>query len=230
MATPITLNTLVESALDAVPGLAYANGSTRADAAAEIVERSQIKFLGNVFSGADYWQVDKHLCSIKSARCDCHDTVAPIANGGRLCAHRLAAMFVVKLQKAATERLTALLTDAPDGEIVIRADVRYMDDGRQYTLNGHRYPGHRWEVYPRAECYPFTEKLFMHTLRQKGWGLSQLPVRQGGYTYNYFLARGVDLGYSFHDKAANDVDREAQINRLRQVEVMLEMESEMEIA
>lgn len=232
MPKPITLDTLIESALAAVPGLAYkeprGGHATRAHAAAEIVQSGQIDFLGYTFGGDDYWQIGEYTCSKSAGACNCKDFSAPAVNNGRMCKHRVAAMFVIKLQMAAMDRLKTLMAEAPDGELTIRVDVIYLDKGREYRLCGHHYPGHRWETYPYEEWYTFTDKLFEITLRRAGWGLKCLPTRKSGYSYNYFLSRGIEEGYRLNNMAAQDVDREAQAKRFREIKTVIDMERELE--
>lgn len=224
----ITLAGLVEAASSRFPNLAYHDGGSRADAAAEYAERHQARFIGNLPNGHDFWAIDDHICTIKGRYCDCRDQRAPMHDGGRLCKHRLAAMFVTKLEWAAMQRIRALMDAAPDHSLVLRVEVLFGDDGRHYRLMGHRLPGLPWEAYPHAELYPFTQALFDHTMRQAGWQLAERPIRQRNFCYNYVLSKGAGMGYTLADLTGEDVDRAAQRKRFEEIEALLDMQKEIE--
>lgn len=94
---PTPLQKLVDDALNAFPGLAYQTGGSRAEAAAQYIEDESVTYLG-LAEGLDWWLVGSYRTTIVGGRCTCCDRNAPSDKAGRLCKHRLAAMFARKLQ------------------------------------------------------------------------------------------------------------------------------------
>lgn len=90
------LYALVTAALEKFPALAYKDGGSRAEAAAAYVGEERVRYLG-MAEGYDWWQVGTYRTSVKLGRCTCEDRGAPTDDKGKLCKHRLAAMFAVKL-------------------------------------------------------------------------------------------------------------------------------------
>lgn len=221
---PITLDGLVEAAASRFPALSYKDGGNRAEAAADLVPG--VHYMG-MEGGSDWWEVGDHICSIKARHCSCRDYAAPIHDGGRLCKHRMAAMFVTKLEWAARERIVALCEAAPDGRLTLKVEAIYLDGGgRAYRLMGHHFPGHAWETYPQAECYPFNPTLFENAMVKAKWGIAERPIRQKNFCYHYLIERGAPAGFSLGMAAGEDVDRKARERRFDEIRAIIEVGKE----
>lgn len=134
------LHSMADRALEMFPTLAYRGEHVRgvpdrATAALEIVERGEVVSRGTLpFSGHDAWEVSGYKVSVGGKTCNCEDRTAPVdAKLGRLCKHRLAAMFVTKLRRAAIEPLKTLF-DISQTLIVLEVRTIYGGTlGRQST-------------------------------------------------------------------------------------------------
>lgn len=228
----MTLDDLIDAALIAFPDLAYKTPrdgfASRAHAAAHLVITEAVTHLGTLPNGNDCWRVGDYTCSVRGGTCQCADYSAPTHNNGRLCKHRLAVMFRVKLSRSMTDRLAHILAAAPTDTITLRIEVIYTRAGRIYKLAGHHYPGLPWSRYPSDEAHEITADLFERVLRRAGWSLDGPPARQPGRYYHYFLVRGLDGTGHLHDLAVQDQERIAQTARLREVEQTLDLLHEME--
>lgn len=225
------LQPLINAALAKWPALAYANGGSRAHAAAEIVAAGEITDLGVMPSGIDYWQCGNYQISIRGKRCDCHDNAAPVHDAGKLCKHRLAAMFVVKMRQCTQNALDELLSAARGDTLTLKIAVIYGETGRAYTMAGHRNDGHEWITYSQAHKYDIAPDQFERTLQRHGWRINGRPVKQGGLNYNYFLARiGSDAEtepeYTIHASDVRRVEREEQEKRFKEIEIGQELMQE----
>lgn len=175
----LTLTELVETAIAAFPTI-----GDRADSAADLIDHHRIT-PGATVEGMDHWIVDGYVASVKAGTCTCEDHHAPAG----LCPHRLAAMFVIKQQKAMTIHLTELLVNAPGPSVVLRVGVLFRDNDRLYTLDGHHYPGQPWELYRFDQRQRFTEDQFEAACRIARWEITDRPSTQPAYTFNYFLGK-----------------------------------------
>lgn len=222
------MGALLDSMIDQVeakfPAVRYKDGRSRAEEAAEFLNRQAVECLGYQ-GGRDYWRVGERTCSIKGG-CTCPDSQAPLdPNGRKLCKHRLAAMFAYKLRQ--THGIARILQDAPADSVTLTVQVLYADHGRQYTLAGWRYPGHEPTTLNYAERVRFTENEFMDALQEAGWGMPDCPVRGNALTYRYILQRGAAIAWSAGAMAAQDVDTRTQRQRMREIAVAADMHAEL---
>lgn len=123
--TRAQLSPILDAALASLPGV-----GERAVKAAELIVTGQVSRLPDQ-SGKDRWIVGSqagqrsYTVSIRDRSCDCRDAAhgAPRHNGGPLCKHRLAAMFLFKLvggdfDSAPVDQASAML----DAEIAAKLD------------------------------------------------------------------------------------------------------------
>ena len=97
--TRAQLSPVIDAAIASLPGI-----GERAVKAAELIVTGQVSRLPDQ-SGIDAWIVGSqtgqrsYAVSIRGRSCDCQDAAhgAPRHNGGPLCKHRLAAMFMFRL-------------------------------------------------------------------------------------------------------------------------------------
>lgn len=181
------LTGLVEDALARWPDLRYKNGGDRAQAAAEYVANGKVEFRGeSPFTGDDHWVVNGHHCSL-AGDCECRDSLAPHDERfGRLCKHRLAVMFQIKLDRERLAALEAAL--AGGGEIVLEVRTYYayadnLDMQRTRLVGWRRCDGGLWQR--PAEEIPFRVRdlariLYRCGLRVKPGGKLNVGRRFGG--------------------------------------------------
>jgi hypothetical protein len=217
------LDSLIEQAETKFPAVRYKDGrGSRAQAAAELVRLQRVEFMGDQ-GNRDYWRVDGHVCSLKGG-CDCVDGGAPIdPNGRKLCKHRLAVMFVRKMQD--DHGLVAIMRGVKGDRLALTVQVLYADNGRQYTINAYRSDGVE-TVFPYEERLRFTESEFSAALRICGWGLPDRPVRLPGMNYRYILIRGAESVYTAAAMTAQDSDKRASNERMKEIALAAEMDAE----
>jgi len=214
------LETLVAQAEAKFPSLAYKKGGTRAEEAAEFVRQQKVTFDGWQ-GGVDWWTVNGHKCGITHG-CDCFDHAAPLdPNGRKLCKHRLAVMFVRKLQQ--DHGLAAILRNITGDRCVLTVQVFSADAGLQLTLNSYRADGTE-TVFEYGDRIRFTNDEFTEALRVTGWGMEDRPVKLPGLNHRYILKRGAEIRYTAVSMTAQKVDQDAQRNVMRQIAVAEEME------
>ena len=212
-----TLTTLVESALAAFPTLAYRDGGSRADEAARLIDEHKITYLGTQL-GLDWWEVNQHRVSIKQGSCTCQDTAAPRDPKGRLCKHRLAAMFEFKLERAQMQRLTNIFVEAPGDVVTLKLDVFGRGNDLEYWLNGYHYPGRAWQTFSYDDRRQITEAMFNAAIRIGGFFLSGRPSKQPGYAHHYPLARiGSAIEVPVESLSLSDLTHE-NVNRFAQMD------------
>jgi hypothetical protein len=188
MNSPITLTTLVEAALTAFPALAYTDGGSRADAAADLIQEHKVNYLGVQF-GLDWWEINQQRVSIKNGTCTCHDYAAPVAGKARLCKHMLAAMFQHKIESGQQSLLIDILSGAPGDKVVLKLDVFGKGRDLEYWLGGYHYPGQAWQSFSYEERHQITEAMFEAAVRAAGFCLSAAASKQPGYAHHFPLAR-----------------------------------------
>ncbi len=199
---------LVKTVEDKFPVVLYAKGGSRAQEAARLIELNEIVYVGESYD-VDYYRCHGHTTSIKGGGCTCSDEAAYV-DGKKFCKHRLAAMFVVKLNGHPESRFAKILTDAPSDELTLRVYVLHTVDGDKYRMEGHRYGGQNWVKYERDNCWNFTFKQFEDATRAAGWGLTQRPIKQPSMYFHYVLARGAG------EYGLNSVHVEAHEKHLRE--------------
>lgn len=211
------LDAIVDAAITTFPDLAYKatakdGPANRAEAAADIVRRHQCKYIGQEY-GADWWSCGQYRVSIQDGSCQCQDSAAPHDSLGRLCKHRLAAMFMIKLENGHMARLVELLEGCPSDKIVLSIDVLFGDRSNTYTVNGHRYDGSRWVEMAHADRFPVTLPMFNAAARVTGWVIGERPVKQKGFVHYFTMVR-VGIGNSDGASWSLDSMTGATIDRL----------------
>jgi hypothetical protein len=216
------LETLVAQVEAKFPAVVYKNGKgSRAQAAADLVRNQQVEFAG-IQGGHRWYNVNGHMCSITSG-CDCNDNAPTDPNGRKLCKHRLAVMFVRKLQD--DHGIAAILRNVQGDRVVLNVQVLYADAGQQNTLNGYRADGADVTL-EYAERLRFTDAEFTEALRATGWGMEDRPVKMG-LNYRYILKRGAEIVYTSTAMTAEQVDMKAQRKRMQEIAVAGEMDNEL---
>jgi hypothetical protein len=209
----MNLDTLVSQVEAKFPAVVYKDGKgSRAQAAAELVRNQQVQYVGEQ-GGRDWWSVNGHMCSIKGG-CDCNDSAPMDPNGRKLCKHRLAVMFVRKMQE--DHGIAAILRQVQGDRVVLNVQVLYADGGRQFTLNGYRADGVD-AALEYADRLRFTADEFAAALRLCGWGMTERPVKLAGMNYRYILRRGAEIAYTAESMSAEDVDLRAQRERIGEI-------------
>ena len=207
------LAALVATVEEKFPDVCYKAGGSRAKAAAEFVELKAVVYAGDI-NGVDYWTMGGYTTSIKGGGCTCLDEGAP-NHSGKMCKHRLAAMFVRKIQTAQTDRLTEILSF--DGESITLRVLVINGSERKYSLAGYRYAGQNWVKFEDREDYiDFSASRFENAMTEAGWAMVQRPIKQPSLYYHYMLARG-EAGYHLEDNAANVIERNQQNKRLEEL-------------
>lgn len=184
----LKLPEIVKTVEDKFPVVMYANGSSRAREAAKIIRVPGRIVKVGVTHGLDYWRIGTHTASIAGGGCTCSDE-AVYVDGKKFCKHRLAAMFVVKLNGSPEKKLAKLFESAEGDEIVLRVFVLYTDNEPKFRLEGHRYSGETWVRYERDDFVEFTAGQFDAVMGRAGWAIIQRPVKQPSMYLNYFLVR-----------------------------------------
>lgn len=191
------LQTLIEKALNAWPRLAYAgNRSSRAHAAAELVERGKVRHLGG-----DVYDVDGRHVGADSDTCDCEDheqgRAPEYPRIGRLCKHRVAARMYRVWGGERNERLLDLIRTATEGNLWARLIVEWDYTTDRRSVVGTETPQGR-NRRPGSEGVEFTWIQLRWALEQVGWGLVRLPEKAKRYEYIYRLApgRGIEVSES----------------------------------
>lgn len=227
-----TLHELADKARAAFPHTEYKHGGSRINAAVELVESNAVTSMGIMpATGHDYWSVGDYTVTIAGKHCNCPDMAAPLHNGGKLCKHRLAAMFVHRLNQSRVNHLENLLKNAPGDALTLRVNVYYLNVGRDYQLTGHHYPGHPWERYIPERCFHFDESMFNAALRAAGWEIDGRPSKQG-IAYHYQLVRAGSTPsaglYTLHASAHETLERQDQAARFAEIEQTQQLLAEME--
>jgi hypothetical protein len=216
------LESLVSQVEAKFPAVVYKDGKgSRAQAAADLVRSQQVEFAG-IQGGHRWYNVNGHMCSITSG-CDCSDNAPTDPNGRKLCKHRLAVMFVRKLQD--DHGIAAILRNVKGDRVVLSVQVLYADAGQQNTLNGYRADGADVTL-EYAERLRFTDAEFTEALRATGWGMEDRPVKMG-LNYRYILKRGAEIVYTSTAMTAEQVDMKAQRKRMQEIAVAGEMDNEL---
>jgi hypothetical protein len=217
------LETLVSQVEAKFPAVVYRDGEgSRAQAAADLVRNQQVEFAG-IQGGHRWYNVNGHMCSITSG-CDCSDGAPLDPNGRKLCKHRLAVMFVRKMQD--DHGIAAILRKVQGDRVVLTVQVLYADAGQQNTLNGYRADGADVTL-EYAERLRFTDGEFTEALRSTGWGMEDRPVKMAGMNYRYILKRGAEIIYGATAATAEQVDLKAQRQRMHEIAVAEEMDNEL---
>lgn len=206
------LESLVAAVETKLPAVRYQDGGSRAEAAADIVRRHAIEYLGEQ-GGRDYWRCDGYHCSIRG-ECTCRDRAPLDPNGRKLCKHRLAAMFAHKMRQ---ERgLVAILRGVQGERITLTVQVLFADNGRQYTLDRYRADGVE-TVLDYAERVRFTADELTAACRVAGWGMTDAPVKLPGYSHRYILRRGAEMAHSAAEMPLDDIERKAREARMSEI-------------
>jgi hypothetical protein len=216
------LETLVTQVESKFPAVAYKHGGSRAQAAAELVRSQQVEFAG-IQGGHRWYSVNGHMCSITNG-CDCNDGAPLDPKGRKLCKHRLAVMFVQKMQE--DHGLAAILRKVQGERVVLTAQVLSVDAGLQITLNSYRADGVE-TVLEYADRIRFTADELDEALRSTGWGMPERPVKLPGMNHRYILKRGAEIVYSASAKTAQRLEQDAQRQRMREIAVAEEMNNEL---
>lgn len=214
----VVLYDMVATVESKFPVVKYVNGDSRAEEAAKLLEANEIMYVGESY-GIDYYRCHGHTASVKGGGCTCSDEGA-FVDGRKFCKHRLAAMFLVKLNGHPEARLAKLLANAPSDELTLRVYVLHTIDGDKYRMDGHRYGGGTWVRYERDDCWDFTFQQFERVTREAGWGLASRPIKQPSMYFHYQLARGIgEYGLSsVHIEARERHLQEQQFNEIRAIE------------
>lgn len=208
------LSNLVHTVEEKFPDVLYKKGGSRAQSAAEIVELKAIYEAG-VVAGVDYWKVGEYTTSIVGGSCTCMDD-APLAGGKKLCKHRLAAMFIRKMQQSGESRFSEILATTSDTITLRMLVINGIE--RKYSLAGYRYAGQTWVKFEKREDYiDFTPSQFEKAMLAAGWAMGQRPVKQPSMYYHYFLVRG-EQRFGLTDTASNVLERKLQNKRFEEIQ------------
>lgn len=191
------LQTLIEKALNAWPGLIYAGGrNSRAHAAADLVERGRVKHLGG-----DVFNVDGYHVQAEADICDCedHNRQAPsYPKVGRLCKHRVAARMYRVWGGERNEQLLAAIRSVIDRNGLAFARLRFewdYDTNRRWLV-GYEAAGQRvrWAA-GSPERVEFTWLQLRWAMNQVGWGVDRLPQKDRWYEYTLAIrpGRGIEI-------------------------------------
>lgn len=203
----------------------------RAAQAAQAVRSYQVKRLPDR-DGADWWVVDRRLCSIGAKRCDCGDRMAPTHAGGRLCMHRLAAMFAKKLEDGNAERLRTLL-DSSAPWLVLTVAVDFLPHGRLYTFAGFQAAGMPEQRAGYYERFIIDPDAFAKILAESNYRMLHRPTKGNSRQYFWYKLTRQDLAapdathYSLHDHAAEILANRQQAQRLAEVQTTHDMMAEL---
>ena len=209
------------------PAICYKEGGSRARQAADIVDRKQIDLAGHQH-GRDYWRIGHYTTSIRGGNCTCMDNAPQDDNGGKLCKHRIAAMFVVKLDGMKTLTLERIIREAGADELTLHVDVLFADAGPQYTLAGYKYPSRAAVTLEYAERIKFTERQLTDALNATGWTIAQRPTKQRGYMFHYYLARieslpGTAPAWTLAAASYEQVEWKEQAARFKELQTVNDM-------
>lgn len=178
------------------PGIRYADGGSRAQAAAELVLAELVTRRTPLANGHDHWVVNGHHVSFAGNHCDCHDMAAPEdARTGRLCKHRLAVMMQMRLDAAQGDLLEQVFRSASQ-RLALEVRVTYAGDVRAQVnrLAGWRADDGTWvRLERREEEIAFSHEELQAILARLGWRV--LPAarvnleRHAGGRERWFLER-----------------------------------------
>jgi hypothetical protein len=217
------LETLVAQVEAKFPAVIYKNGKgSRAQAAAELVRAQQVTFAG-IQGGHRWWNVNGHMCSI-SATCNCSDNAPTDPKGRKLCKHRLAVMFVRRMQD--DHGLAAILSKTAGDRVVLTVQVLYADDGQQNALNSYRADGVD-TVLEYEDRIRFTDAEFVAALRDTGWGMTDRPVKMAALNHRYILKRGAEIAYTSTAMTAEHVTLSEQRKVMKEIAVAEQMNNEL---
>ncbi len=188
----LKLSEIVKTVEEKFPVVMYSAGGSRAREAAEIIQTPGKLVKVGVTHGLDYWRIGTHTASIAGGGCTCSDESAYV-DGKKFCKHRLAAMFMVKLNGSPEKKLVNLFESAEGDEIVLRVFVLYTDNEPKFRLEGHRHSGQTWVRYEREDFVEFTAGQFDAVMGRAGWAIIQRPVKQPSMYLNYFLVRASSI-------------------------------------
>lgn len=209
----IALAELVATVEGKFPVVLYKDGGSRAQEAAKMVELGQIVKVGEV-KGVDYWRCHGYTTSIAGGGCTCADALT--VEDKKFCKHRIAAMFMIKLNGHPESKLTKLLADATSDELTLRVYVLHTVDGDKYRMEGHRYGGQSWVKYERDDCWDFTFQQFERVTAEAGWAMASRPVKQPSMCFHYMLVRG-DGAYGLSSTHAEAHERHLQERRFNEI-------------
>lgn len=183
-------------------------------------------------------QVDEWLCRSSSTlepytvshiggTCGCSDFNAPRpARLGKLCKHRLAIMFAIKLRNESLAEIARRLQDAPGGKL--RIEVVYGENTLYFVTGVHihgtpeiplEHPISRGWGWYRFQVDPLDVAKALGTV---GWGVT-MNTKQRGLAHTWSLAPGVDEAMSLaviRGMAGNARERRDQNARLAELEVI----------
>jgi len=189
----LKLSEIVKTVEEKFPVVMYLSGGSRAREAVEIIQTPGKLVKVGVTHGLDYWRIGTHTASIAGGGCTCSDESAYV-DGKKFCKHRLAAMFMVKLNGSPDAKLTKLFESAEGDEIVLRLFVLHALSGDKFRLEGHRFVGQNWVRYERNDFVDFASDDLDRVLSSVGWEMSQRPVKQPSMYFHYFFVRGNSIG------------------------------------
>lgn len=179
------LSPIIDAALANIPAV-----GPRAIKAAELIVTGHVSRLPD-HAGRDRWIVSSqtgsqsYAVSIRGKSCDCQDAApaAPQHNGGPLCKHRLAAMFLFKLvgdvPPTPGDQIRAILDTATTNgaetvTLFVSADYHSQDAGR--------VTAYRTGTSPRTEAQIEIDASFWAAVEDAGWQKSMSQSRRNGYT------------------------------------------------
>lgn len=215
MARDPQLLNLITCALDAWPELSYrGKRDSRAHKAADLIERGRVRHLG----GSRY-DVDGKRCDAVLDNCECmdHEHGAPwYPKVGKLCKHRLAARMYRAWQGDRNEQLHALLErfiGTPGVTLIVEWD--YETDRRQVVGFVQNCRRTRW---PGNAGIEFTWPQLRAEVGSIDWGLTELPTKGSGNSYEYFYplapGRGIEINeHTMHVFGVNEIMVERNHNR-----------------
>lgn len=237
-----SLASMVEGALARWPDLAYKKTGSRAEAAAQLVEDAQVTFLGELPSGLDVWEVNGHRCSHAGQSCDCYDHLAPLDDKlGRLCKHRMAVMFQIKLERAEYVRLEQIFAQAKNEvklevRVTYRGDLAYqvsrvcglrIDEGDWQRMQlrdeeiqirvaelGRMLHRHGWRVQVGSRV-----NVQRHAGGRERWVLEQVPDYERNPRDSVRIATRIDALYGLDMQTAEDQARRGRLENAFRVEL-----------
>lgn len=204
----------------------------RAEKAAEIYLSGGLTFQ-RYHNRVDEWlyrspsRLEPYTVSHIGGTCGCSDFNAPRPPRlGKLCKHRLAVMFAIKLRTESLHEITQQLRGASGGRLRIEL---FYGENQLYFVNGFHifgqpevrldHPASRSFGWYRFQVDPLDVAKALGTV---GWGVT-MNTKQRGLAHTWSLAPGVDEAMSLaviRGMAGNARERRDQNARLAELEVI----------
>lgn len=207
----------------------------RADRAADLYLAGKVRLVC-VRRGEDEWQADsgaaeKYIVSVARKSCNCFDTSAPRPALGKLCRHRLAAMFAAKLRTESLAEIGVLLANSHAASGVIKVALYYGEYPMMF-VDGFRISGH-FAIdleHPQSgglgwHRFQVVDEYMADALAKVGWGVTA-NVKQKGLRHNWLIAPGVDRATSLaalRGVAVNVTEERQQRKRFEEIEAVADL-------